>query len=146
MATFCSADRRFPAHRSPRVLGDEVRQDREHHGLLHGEVDLAEVVLVLRDVVAGLVVRVPRRELDGDAHRAELGLVAVEPLLERLVGGLVVVADDAPLHPAEGHGLVLREEVGHEVEQALDLGDPGRRPGRDAGLLGTRGHRGLSAS
>ena len=87
----------------PGVLPDPCRE-ADHRSLVGLELDLGQLEGVALDPVADLVVEVGVEvaDLDRDSERAELVLVALEHLLERLVGPAAVVVDHVA-DPVLGH-------------------------------------------
>ena len=88
--------------------------------LVAGQRDLGQLELVGADPVAGLVLeeRVDAADLDRDAEGAQVLLVALEHLLERLVARVGV--EDLP-DPVLGDVVALDEQHDEQVEQPLGL-------------------------
>jgi hypothetical protein len=97
--------------------------ETDHGRLLGLEVDVGELERRPLDAVAGLVLERPVDvpHLDRDAQRAELFLVALEHLLERLDVGRLAVALDDLAEPGLADVGARDEERDQQVEQSLTL-------------------------
>ena len=101
--------------------------DPEYRGLVRLQVHLGQLEDVTADPVADVVGEelVDGAHLDRDAEVAQLVLVALEHLLEGVVG-LPGVALDHLADPLLGHVRARDQQADHQVEQPLTL--PRRHP------------------
>ena len=101
----------------------EARRDTQHRRLVPLQADLGQVVGVLGDAVADLVLeqRAVGPGLQRDAHLPELVLVPLEHPLEGVVRGAFAVGLQRGAQTLLGHVLLGREQADDQVHQPLGL-------------------------